>query len=113
MDNSHLYILWTNADLLTAEKMVFMYSMNSLKKGWWQKVTMIIWGATTRLVVENEVIQEKIREAAKLGMELIACKSCADQLGHTQQLEHLGIEVKYTGELLTQLLKEEEHLLTI
>ena len=113
MDNSHLYILWTNADLLTAEKMVFMYSMNSLKKGWWQKVTMIIWGATTKLVAENELIQEKIREAAKLGIGLIACKACADQLGHTQQLEQLGIEVKYTGELLTQLLKGEEHLLTI
>ena len=41
------------------------------------------------------------------------CGACAEQLGHTKQLEQLGIEVKYTGELLTQLLKGEKCLLTI
>jgi ferredoxin-like protein FixX len=37
------------------------------------------------------------------------CGACAEQLDHTKQLEQLGIEVKYTGELLTQLLKGEEY----
>ena len=41
------------------------------------------------------------------------CGACVEQLGHTKQLEQLGIEVKYTGELLTQLLKGEKCLLTI
>jgi hypothetical protein len=35
----HLYILWTNGDPITAEKRVFMYGINSLLKGWWEKVT--------------------------------------------------------------------------
>jgi len=42
----HLYILWTNGDPVTAEKMVLMYGLNSLKHDWWKKVTIIVWGAT-------------------------------------------------------------------
>jgi hypothetical protein len=48
-DKNHLYILWTNGDPVTAEKMVFMYGINSLLKQWWEKVTLIIWGAPTKL----------------------------------------------------------------
>ncbi len=51
-DSKHLYVLWTNDNLVTAEKMVFMYTINALKHGWWEKVTLIVWGATTKLVSE-------------------------------------------------------------
>ena len=44
-DKSHLFILWTNCNPITAEKMVFMYSSNPLLKGWWEHVTLIVWGA--------------------------------------------------------------------
>ena len=113
MENDHLNILWTNADILTSDKMVFMYAINSLKRGWWNKVTLIIWGATTKLVSENEYIQLKIKEALKEGMAISACKACADQLGATDKLETMGIEVKYWGEPLTELIKEKAHLLTV
>jgi len=43
----------TNDNPITAEKMVFMYTINSLIHGWWEKVTLIVWGATTKLVNEN------------------------------------------------------------
>ena len=52
-DSKHLYVLWTNDNPITAEKMVFMYTINSLIHGWWEKVTLIVWGATTKLVNEN------------------------------------------------------------
>ena len=112
-DKSHLFILWTNDHIITAEKMVFMYGINSLLKGWWEEVTLIIWGATAKLASEDERIQEKIREALKAGMHITACKACADQLGVTESLEKMGVEVKYWGEPLTQILKSKESLLTI
>ena len=34
MQKSKLYILWTNGDLVTSEKMVLMYAVNSVLKGW-------------------------------------------------------------------------------
>jgi len=39
-EKKHLYVLWTNDNLITAEKMVFMYTVNSLVRGWWEKVTL-------------------------------------------------------------------------
>ncbi len=113
MDKTHLYVLWTNDNPITAEKMVFMYTINSLKRGWWEKVTLIIWGATAKLVSEDVNIQKKIKEALDTGVHITACKACADQLGVTEALEKLGIEVKYWGPPLTEILKNNEHILTI
>ncbi len=113
MNKTHLYVLWTNDNPVTAEKMVFMYTINSLIHGWWEKVTLIIWGASTKLVSENATIQEKIKEALDTGVHITACKACADQLGVTETLEKLQIEVKYWGPPLTEILKNNEQLLTI
>ena len=113
MDKTHLYLLWTNDNPITAEKMVFMYTKNSLLQGWWENVTLIIWGATAKLVGEDERIQEMIREVSDAGVHVSACKACADQLGVTQTLEQMGIEVKYWGPPLTEILKNDEQLLTV
>jgi len=112
-EKSHLFILWTNGNPITAEKMVFMYSINSLRKGWWKHVTLIIWGSPAKLVSENTTIQEKITEALNAGVHITACKGCADKLGVTDILEKMNIEVKYWGEPLTKLLKSGATLLTI
>jgi len=113
MNKTHLYVLWTNDNPITAEKMVFMYTINSLIHGWWEKVTLIIWGATAKLVAEDANIQKKIKAALDAGVHITACKACADQLGVTETLEKLNIEVKYWGQPLTEVLKNNEHLLTI
>jgi hypothetical protein len=113
MDKTHLYVLWTNDNLITAEKMVFMYTVNSLIHGWWEDVTLIVWGATAKLVSEDANIQKKIKEALDAGVHITACKACADQLGVTEVLEKLQIEVKYWGVPLTEILKNNEKLLTI
>ena len=113
MDKNHLYVLWTNDNPITAEKMVFMYTINSLVYGWWQMVTLIIWGATAKLVSEDETIQQKIKEALDAGVRITACKACTDELGVTETLEKLQIEVKYWGQPLTEVLKNNEQLLTI
>ena len=109
----HLYILWTNGDPITAEKMVFMYGINSLLKGWWEKVTLIIWGTPAKLAAEDTEIQKKIKAALDAGVHVTACKACADQLGVTEALENMNVEVIYWGEPLTKILKSGETLLTI
>lgn len=54
-----LRILWTNNNIITSEKMVFMYWINAIRKGWWEDVTIILWG-TIQLASENKLIQELI-----------------------------------------------------
>lgn len=112
-ESKKLNILWTNADPITSEKMVMMYGINSKLKHWWDEVTIIIWGATASFAAENALIQEKIKEALHVGVNVSACKACAEQLGVADKLLELGIEVKYWGEPLTGILKENEKLLTI
>ena len=112
-ENTHLYVLWTNDNPITSEKMVFMYTINSLLKDWWEEVTLIIWGAPAKLVSEDENIQKMVKKALEVGVHITACKACADQLGVTETLEKLNIEVKYWGAPLTEILKNNEKLLTI
>jgi hypothetical protein len=93
--------------------MVFMYGVNSLRRGWWSKVTLIIWGMPAKLSAENPEIQRKIKEALEAGVHITACKACSDQLGVTETLEKMNVEVKYWGEPLTEILKSGETILTI
>jgi hypothetical protein len=108
-----LYILWTNDNFITSEKMVLMYALNSITNDWWKEVTVIIWGATAKLAAENEIIREKIKMSMHTGVHFSACKACADQLGVTEELLELNIEVKYWGGDFTDILKEGEQLITI
>lgn len=108
-----LHILWTSADPDTFFKMVAMYAFNAPKKGWWKEVSIIIWGGSTRLVGEHRAVQNRLKELAAAGVELRACRACAEQLGVAEILEGLGVEVAYMGEPLTELLKSDAKLLTI
>lgn len=112
-EKNHLFLLWTNDNKMTAEKMVFMYTVNSLVHGWWEKVTLIIWGATAKLAAEDEKIQAMIKDALEKGVHVSACKACTEQLGVTDKVAALGVEVKYWGTPLTEILKAEEVLLTV
>lgn len=113
MSKTKLNILWTNADPITSEKMVMMYGTNSKLNNWWEEVRIIIWGAPALLVAENPMIQEKIRMAMNVGVFFTACKACTDQLGVSDKLGALGIEIKYWGEGLTEILQSDEALITI
>ena len=92
---THLYVLWTSGDPVTAENMVFMYTVNALLRGWWEEVTVIVWGASAKLVSEDANIQKKVKEAIDTGVHVSACKACADELGVADALEKLNIEVTY------------------
>ncbi len=106
-------ILWTNADPITSELMVMMYAKNAIRKGWWDEVDLIIWGATAKLVAENEKIQELVKEVQKTGVNVKACIACATELGVKDKIEELGIELKFMGDPLTKILKNDEKLITI
>jgi hypothetical protein len=111
--DNKLYILWTNADLITSEKMVMMYATNAMLKHWWDEVTVIIWGATAKVIAENKLLQGKLEIAKLAGVKFTACKACTDQLGVSEQLKTMEIEIIYWGEELTRLLKDNEKLISV
>ena len=103
--SKHVHILWTNDNLITSRLMVMMYATNSMAHGLWDNVTVILWGATVKLAAENEVIQEEIKLAQHVGVKFSACTSCARQLGMTEKLEGLGVEISPWVEPFTELMQ--------
>lgn len=102
---SKLMVLWTSGDREVALKMVFMYTFNAKKRGWWDQIRFVVWGPSSKLLSEDKELQKGIKDMLEAGVEVQACKACADQYGVSDKLTALGIEVKYMGVPLTDILK--------
>ena len=107
-----LFVIWSSGDREVATKMVFMYTLNAKRRGWWNDISLIVWGPSAKLVSQDKELQAKIKEIKDAGVELMACKACSDSYGVSDTLEELGIHVKYMGEPLTQILKGNDKIIT-
>lgn len=111
-ETNELLVVWTSGDPDVAVRMVFMYTANAKKHGWWEDVTMLVWGPSQKLLTESEVLKEKLVEMLDAGVRVVACKACADSYPVSEQLEDLGVEVFYTGEFLTDWIKSDGAVIT-
>lgn len=110
---SKLAVLWTTADNEAAEFMVFMYTRNAKEKGWFDVVRLIIWGPSARELAENTELQGMVKEMMDLGVEVAACRECAERYGVADTLELLGIEVLYIGEPFSSMIKSDWKVLAL
>lgn len=111
--NEKLVVLWTSGDREVAIKMVFMYTYNAQARGWWEDITLVVWGPSAKLLTEDEELQGYMKKIIDAGVTVKACKGCSDQYGISEQLEDLGITVVYIGKELTDYIKEGREILTI
>jgi hypothetical protein len=107
-----LVVVWSSADREVARNMVFMYTYNAKKKGWWENVIFIIWGPSAKLLAEDEYLQGYLKKMKDFGITLEACKACSDDYGVSDDLEKMGVDVKYMGVPLTDYLKQGMHVIT-
>lgn len=107
-----LVVLWTSADRDVAEKSCLMYTHAAKKYTWFNEVILVIWGPSARLLVEDEVIREKVLKMQEDGVILEACIACSNMLGVTKELQSLGVDVKGMGVPLTEYLKKDYKVLT-
>ncbi len=111
---TELLVLWTGADKVVAMNMVFMYAWHSKVRDWgWDDVTLLMWGASPRLLVEDEDLKTELQKLKDAGVNIIACRKCAENLGIVEKLEALCVNVFYTGAFLTEWLKSGKKLITI
>ena len=112
-----LYILWTTGNPVTVQHMIFMYGNNSLRHNWWEHVHLIVWGAATKLLSEDKCLQNELRKFLHLGGQVSICRRCAEKLNVVVALEALedmgDLKIYYAGEFLTELLKNDEKILTV
>jgi len=102
---SRLGVVWTSGDRDVALKMVFMYTLNAKRQGWFDEVRLVVWGPSAHLLTIDDELQAEVAQMRDEGVELVACKACADSYGVSANLEALGVEVKYMGQPLTDMLQ--------
>ncbi len=102
---SKLVVVWTSGDREVALKMVYMYTYNAKKNEWWDKIRFIVWGPSSKLLSEDKELQDYLHKIKDMGVEVFACKACADMYGVSDKLEEIGLEVKYIGKDLSEMLQ--------
>ena len=110
--NEKLAVVWTSGDREVALKMVFMYVSNAPRFNWWKDITLVVWGPSAKLLAEDQELQDYLKKMIDSGIVIKACKACSDQLGVSEKLTELGVNVKYMGGELTDYIKEGRHVLT-
>lgn len=104
-DADKLLVVWTSGDRDVALKMVYMYTFNAKKRGWWGTIRFLVWGPSAKLLANDAELQQEVIKMKEIGIELLACKACADSYNVSEKLTELGLDVKYMGVPLTEMLK--------
>ncbi len=107
-----VFMILSSADKIVHQELSFPYSYNSKKQGWMDQVRVILWGPTEKIVIEDLDFQEQVRLLMDTGVEVYACKACSDNFGVSDELEKIGIDVRYVGTFVTEMLKEGWYQLT-
>ena len=107
-----LAVLWTSGDPDVAHRVAFMYTHNAKKAGWFDEVTLIVWGPSQRLLLGDKDLQKKVKEMQADGVVVEACVACAMSFGIVEELKAIGIAVKPMGLPLTNYLKTGWKVLT-
>ena len=110
--SEELVVVWTSGDKDVAKNMVFMYTLNAKKRGWFEDVTFIVWGPSSKLLSDDAELQGTVKEMIEEGVRLEACLRCAENYDVVQKLRDLGIDVKLMGEPLSNYLKEDRKVIT-
>jgi hypothetical protein len=103
-----LVLVWTTADSEVAMNMILMYGRNSKRFDWWDEVNILVWGPSGKTLLGDHELQAEIKAILGEGIEVLACKACADRYGIGNALSEFGVNVLYTGELLTNATKSPE-----
>ena len=102
-----LFIIWSSGDREVAFKLVYMYAANSLIHGWWDRVRLVVWGPSAKLLCDDGEVAAGLEKLRESGVELMACKRCAELYGVVEELEALGLDVHYVGTTITEMLKSD------
>lgn len=83
-----------------------MYSLNALKHGWMEDVKLFFFGPAQALLLEDEQLQQWVKEFQALEEPVTACKFIADNEGTDKQIAELGVDVQYVGTMISDLIKQ-------
>lgn len=106
---SKVLVVWKSNNDIDIHNFVVPYCYNAVVQEWFNEVELLIWGASQEKVMNDPVIQQRVANLVKNNVTVYACKMCSDNVGATKTLLGLGVDVRYTGDLLSDRLKDKEY----
>lgn len=106
---SKLLIVWKTDNEIDINTFVVPYAYNAKTREWFDDVELLIWGASQVAVLENSIIQQRVQNLIKNDIKVSACKMCANNTGALELLESIGVEVYFTGQYLTEKIKDKDY----
>jgi hypothetical protein len=103
---TRVFVILSSGDREVALEVGLVYPLNAAKNNWMDEVKVIIFGPSEKVAAYDTEVQDRIKELQNLGVEVLACKWCADRMNITSELEKAGIKVEYVGTVISQLLKD-------
>lgn len=107
-----LAVVWTSGDSEVAHKVCFMYTHSAKKAGWFDEVTLIIWGPSSRNLAADKKLEAAVKAMMADGVRVQACIVCANMYGVVEDIRKMGIEVKAMGKPLSDMLQSGYKVLT-
>ncbi len=101
-----VFLVISSGDREVVKWPALTYALNAAKQKWMDEVKVIFFGPSEELAASDPEIQEKIKELQEAGVEVIACKACADAWNITGAIEEAGIGVVYVGSVISQLIND-------
>jgi hypothetical protein len=93
-------------------KVVFPYIIHAKANGWWDEINLIIWGPSAKLAASDMDIHRQLKDAMDSGITVEACQACTDSYRVTEQLQNMGIIMRYLGGPFTEYLCSEAKVIT-
>ncbi len=101
-----VFVIVADADREKALEVGLVYPLNCAKFKWLDEIKVIFFGPSEKLAAYDSQVQARIKDIKSYGVEVFACKWCADRMDITPQLEAQGITVLYVGPVISQLIKD-------
>jgi hypothetical protein len=101
-----LLVILSSGDREVALDVGLIYPLNAIKNRWMDDVKLIVFGPSEKLAAYDTEVQGKLKELMEAGINVIACKWCADRMNITSLIENAGIKVEYVGPIISQLIKD-------
>ena len=83
-----------------------MYAVNALKHAWMEEVKLIFFGPAEELLLKDDELQNLLHDYQAENETALACKFVAKTENLEEDISSLGVDVRYVGEIISNLIKE-------
>jgi len=83
-----------------------LYATNALSRGWMDEVRLVFFGPAEGLLLKDEALRKQVDAFRATGEAAVACKYVADQQNMSADLQALGLQVEFVGQMISEYIHE-------